>query len=327
MVGSKQAIAATSATAGQDLVLKALGVGEGDDVLSPTISFMTTAAVPLWNRCGSRLVDVDPATLCIDPDDVRRRLTPRTRVVTTVNYTGIPADHAAIRAVDDGFILGDCAHSCYTPGAGRGGDAAIWSFQATKTMPCGDGGMITTDDTELYERIVPLTWLGISSTYSRTQRADSPTGRPGYSWDYDIEVLGYKAYMIDLTAAIALKQMRRLPANLEHRRHIQRRYNDELGDVLEPPAWSETVQLYAARVGEDRCDALIDYLADKRIHTSVHCKPLRSYPVVRQEWDFPVADREWRRLISLPCHAGVTDDDIDYAVRWVRRFFAEQEGQ
>jgi perosamine synthetase len=319
MVGAKHAIAVTSATAGQDLVLKALDI-KGADVVSPTLSFMTTAAVPLWNDCTSTLVDVDPERLCIDPEDVKRALTPNTRVVTTVNYAGIPAPHEEIRSFYDGFILEDCAHSCFTPGAGRGGDAAVWSFQATKTMPCGDGGMITTDDTVLFEKIIPLTWLGISSTYSRT-KGENPTGRPGYSWDYDIQVLGYKAYMIDLTAAIALEQMKKLPRNLEIRRHVQLRYNEALSDVLQPPAWSETVQFYAARVDPSVRDELIDYLADKKIHTSVHYKPLHHHPIVAQTREFPVADSEWRRLISLPCHAGMTDDDIDYVIHWVWEFF------
>ena len=118
MVGAKHAIAVTSATAGQDLVLKALGV-KGCDVISPTISFMTTAAVPLWNDCTSTLVDVDPVTLCLDPADVQRALRPDTKVITTVNYAGVPAPHDELRSFYDGFILEDCAHSCYTPGAGR----------------------------------------------------------------------------------------------------------------------------------------------------------------------------------------------------------------
>ncbi len=319
LVGAKYAVAVTSATAGQDLILKALGI-KGVDVISPTISFMTTAAVPLWNDCTSTLVDVDPATLCLDPDDVRRALTPATRVVVAVNYAGVPARYDEIRSHYDGFILEDCAHSCYTPGAGQGGDAAVWSFHATKTMPCGDGGMITTDDPDLYEKLVPLTWLGISSTYTRLI-GDNPTGRPGYSWDYDINVLGYKCYMNDLTAAIGLQQMQKLDANLAIRRHVQQRYNEALGDILQTPVWSDTVQFYAARVDAAIRDLLIDYLADKNIHTSVHYKPLHNYPVVAQNRAFPVADREWKRLISLPCHAGVTDEDIDYVVYWVREFF------
>jgi perosamine synthetase len=320
MVGAKYAVAVTSATAGQDLILKAKGIRDAD-VISPTISFMTTAAVPLWNACTSTLADVTPDTLCIDPEDVRRALRPETKAVIVVNYAGVPAPVHAIREFYDGLIIEDCAHSCYTPGAGRNGDAAVWSFQATKTMPVGDGGMITTDDESLYEALQPLIWLGITSTYSRTTGGDNPTGRPGYSWDYDINVLGYKAYMTDLTAAIGLEQMKKLPANLVHRRAIQAQYNALLSDVVEPPAWSETVQFYSARVPAPHRDGLIDYLADKKIHTSVHYKPLHQHSVVAQARDFPVADAEWQRLISLPCHNGMSESDIAYVVYWVREFF------
>ena len=186
---------------------------------------MTTAAVPLWNNCTSNIVDVLDDTLCIDPEDVRRNLKPNTKAVIAVNMAGVPAPIDEIREFYDGFILEDCAHSCYTPGAGSKGDAAVWSFQAVKTMPCGDGGMITTNDKELYEKLVPLTWLGITSTFSRTNKLGD---KPGYSWDYDIDVLGYKCYMIDLQAAIALEQMKKLPKHLEWRRHIQECYNQEL---------------------------------------------------------------------------------------------------
>ena len=201
MVGAKYAVAVTSATAGQDLVFKAKGI-TNVDVINPTISFMTTAVVPLWNNCTSNIVNVREDDLNIDPDDVKRSLKYNTDAIIAVNHAGVPAPISDLRNFFDGFILEDCAHSCYTPGAGMHGDAAVWSFQAVKTMPTGDGGMITTNDKNLFEKLVPMTWLGISSTFSRTQNG------PGYSWDYEVDVLGYKCYMIDLTAAIGLEQMK-----------------------------------------------------------------------------------------------------------------------
>lgn len=316
MVGAKHAIAVTSNTHGQDLVLKALGITSGD-VVNPTISFMTTAVVPLWNGCSSNIVDVDPIALNIDPEDVRRSLRADTRAVIAVNHAGVPAPIDEIRQFFDGPIIEDCAHSCYTPGAGTKGDVAIWSFQAVKTMPTGDGGMITLDDDDLYERLNSMTWLGISSTYSRV----SQNASPGYAWDYEVDILGYKCYMIDLTAALGLVQMRKLDDNLRWRRHIQSRYNAELSENIQRPAWSETVQYYCARVDDKKRDSLIDYLASKKIHTSVHFKPLHSYKVTRQERLYPVADREWKRLISLPCHNAMSEEDIDYVVYWVNSFF------
>ena len=328
MVGAKYAVAVNSATSGQDLVLKALGIKDCD-IINPTISFMTTAVVPLWNNCTSNIVDVDPVTMCLDPEDVRKSLKPNTKAIIAVNQAGVPAPIDEIRKFYDGLIIEDCAHSCYTEGAGTKVDVAVWSFQAVKTMPCGDGGMITTNDKELYDKLVPMTWLGITSTYSRVKKDDGLTGKPGYSWDYEVDLLGYKCYMIDLQAAICLEQMKKLPKNLEWRRHVQKRYNEELGDVIQAPPHSETVQYYCAKVDPEVRDDLIDYLADKKIHTSVHFKPLHLYNVVKDmnQRDYPVANVEWKKLISLPCHPGMNDEDIDYVVYWVLQYFKDNAPQ
>ena len=320
MVGAKYAVAVSSATHGQDLIFKALNIKDCD-VIYPTISFMTTAVVPLWNNCTTNIVDVDPYTMCIDPEDVRRSLKPNTNAMIVVNQAGVPADVDSIRQFYDGFILEDCAHSCYTPGAGTKGDIAVWSFQAVKTMPCGDGGMITLNDKELYEKLVSMTWLGITSTYSRVKNVHS--GKPGYSWDYEVDLLGYKCYMIDIMASICLQQMKKLPKHLEWRRHIQKRYNTELADCIQAPPHSETVQYYCAKVPPDHRDSLIDYLASKNIHTSVHFKPLHRYNVVKgmNQREYPVADVEWKKLISLPCHPAMTEEDITYVIYWVKEYF------
>ena len=324
LVGAKYAVAVNSATTGQDLVFKAMGIKDCD-VINPTMSFITTAVVPLWNNCTSNIVDVLDDTLCIDSDDVKRNLKSNTNALIAVNLAGIPAPINEIRQFYDGFILEDCAHICYTPGAGLAGDAAVWSFQAVKTMPCGDGGMITTNNKELYEKLVPMTWLGITSTYSRVKKDDGLTGKPGYSWDYEIDILGYKCYMIDLQAAICLEQMKKLPKHLEWRRYIQKRYNEELSGLIRIPEHSETVQHYAARVPSMERDDLIDYLADKKIHTSVHYKPLHNHSIVKQNRDYPVADREWKKMVSLPCHPGMTEEDIEYVVYWIKEFYGERK--
>lgn len=325
MVGAKFAIAVTSASHGQDLIFKAMNFNEVD-VINPTISFMTTAVVPLWNNCTSNIVDVDSISLNIDVLDVKKSLKNNTNVIIAVNNAGVPAPINAIRDFFNGFIIEDCAHSCYFPGAGKQGDAAVWSFQAVKTMPTGDGGMITTDSEELYNKILPLTWLGISSTYSRIrdQAKNNLIAVPGYTWDYEIEVLGYKAYMIDITAALGLVQMKKLDANLSWRRNIQNRYNSDLHESVQRPAWTETVQYYGARVSSEIRDELIAFLASKLIHTSVHYKPLHLHPLTKQNRTYPIADVEWLKLISLPCHNAMTNEDIDYVIYWVNYFLASK---
>jgi len=320
MVGAKHAIAVTSNSHGQDLVMKAMGLDMGLDVISPTISFIATGIIPLWNMCSSTLADVDPVNLNIDPQSVRKLRRNNTKMVTAVNLAGVPADIDGIREFYNGFILEDCAHSCYVPGAGKKGDVAVWSFQAVKTLPTGDGGMVTTDDTRLYNKMKDMTWFGVSSTWSRTQN------NSGYSWDYEVDVLGYKYYMIDLIAALGLSQLKKLPANLEWRRHIRDRYNIELNGIIKRPPLSETVQYYTVRVPQDIRGPFINYLADKKIHTSVHFKPLHKYDILKQSNShtaFPVADSVWPKLVSLPCHAGMTDEDISYVIYWVNNYFDE----
>ena len=334
LVGSKYAVAVTCNSHGQDLVMKAMGIKDAD-VISPTMSFMSTAIVQLWNNCTSNIVAKRRDDLNLDPLDVKKNLKKNTQAIIAVNMAGIPAPIDEIREFYDGLIIEDTAHSCYVEGAGKKGDVAVWSFQAVKTMPCGDGGMITTDDYDLYCKVKDMTWFGVSSTWSRAQ---GTSGKPGYAWDYQVDILGYKYYMIDIMAAICLEQMKKLPAHLERRRYIQSQYNEKLNERMIRPPHSDTVQYYIARIPEYRSyapdksggitasrDGLIDYLGSKNIHTSVHFKPLHKYGILRQTnyRDYPVADNIWESLISLPCHPAMTDEDIDYVIYWVNKYFEE----
>lgn len=325
LVGSKYAIAVTSNSHGQDLVMKALGI-KNRDVINPTISFMATAMIPIWNDCTTNIVDVDPFNMNINPDDVKKHLTPKSDVLIAVNQAGVPAPIDDIRKFYDGYIIEDCAHSCYTSGAGLKGDCAVWSFQAVKTMPSGDGGMITLNDEKLYNKLKEMTWFGVSSTFSRVNKNDSVTGKPGYTWDYEVDKVGYKCYMIDLTAALCLSQLKKLPDMLKWRRHVQTRYNNELCEQVIRPPFSDTVQYYCAKVPHQHRDNLIDYLANKKIHTSVHFKPLHKFEIIQKYLTYPnrkynIADYEWLGLISLPVHNAMNDDDISYVIYWINKYF------
>ena len=317
MVGHKYAIAVTSNSHGQDLIMKAMGF-KGIDVINPAISFIASAIIPLWNDCTSNIVDVQRDNLCIDPDDVDKYKKSNSEVLIAVDMAGVFADYRKLRKSFGGFILQDCAHSCWAPGAGLSGDAAVWSFQAVKTMPAGDGGMITTNDKQLADRCREMTWFGVSSTW---ERAQGLSGKPGYSWDYEVDLVGYKCNMTDIIAAICLEQMKKLPKHLEFRRHVQERYNAELHPSIQRPPHSETVQYYVSRVPSEHRDSLIDYLADKKIHTSVHYKPLYKYGPLKQDRNYPVSEAEWLKFVSLPCHKRMEEEDIDYVVYWVNQYF------
>ena len=324
MVGAKYAIAVTSNSVGQDLVLKAHNITECD-VISPTISFIATGVIPLWNNCNSVLCDVEKSTCNLDPLDVKKNITPETKAIVIVNYAGIPAKVDQLREIFDGLIIEDCALSCYAPGAGSKGDVAVWSFQAVKTMSCGDGGMITTNSKSLHDKLRTMTNFGIPlSTYNRSANTSSKSTinlAPGYVWDYEVTSLGYKAYMNDLQASICLEQLTKLENFLEIRRNIQRRYNEALSEYIKIPMWSDTAQFYSTRVDTKNRDLLMNYLSTKRIHTTVHFKPLHLHPILRQNRKYPVANQEWKKLISLPCHSAMTDQDTDYVIFWVKEYF------
>ncbi len=325
MVGAKYAIAVTSNSHGIDLVLKAKGINNGN-IINPAISFVATAMIPIWNGCYSNVVDVDSETLCLTAETVFDAITPETRAVIAVNMAGYPAPIDEIREIYHGFIIEDCAHSCYVEGAGTNGDVAVWSFQAVKTMPCGDGGMITTDSDDLYNKMNSMTWFGVSSTYSRV---NGMTGSAGYAWDYEIDDIGYKCYMIDIQAAICLEQMKKLPSNLIWRRHVRDRYNSLLHWIIRRPMLSETVQYYYIRVPKIDRDPLIDYLADKKIHTSVHFKPLYKYKAIKKHLEqrnrkYPISENEWQSLLTLPCHGGMTEADIEYVIFWINHYFNDR---
>jgi perosamine synthetase len=136
--------------------------------------------------------------------------------------------------------------------------------------------------------------------------------------------------MIDINAAICLEQMKKLPKILDWRRHIQKRYNKSLCEQVERPPHTETVQYYCAKVPAEHRGDLIDYLASKNIHTSVHFKPLHKYDIIQKhlthkDREWPNAEREWKRLISLPVHPAMTEEDIDYVIYWVNQYFKEKK--
>ena len=149
--------------------------------------------VPLWNNCKSILCDVDLKTNNLDPLSVKQNVNKNTKAIIAVNYSGIPSDIDKIREHYNGLIIEDCALSYYTDGAGLKGDIAVWSFQAVKTMPTGDGGLITTNSKKIYDRLKLLTNFGIpADTYQRSVDKKSNKITTSYVWDFNISSIDTK---------------------------------------------------------------------------------------------------------------------------------------
>jgi len=324
-VGSRYAIACNSGTTALDLCLKAYGI-KGGELITTAFTFVSDAIVGEWNGMDVTFGDIDKDTFCLDPNSLE--VTDKTKAIIAVDSHGRLADIDGIRqkARQDingcGYtcplIIEDAAHAMYTPEAGKKGDITIWSFQAVKSLPAGDGGMITTNDDKIYKRLRTLTWLGVEkSTY---ERADLKK----YSWDYDItQAEGIKGYMNDLTAVICLSQLERLEEMTAKRRAIQSCYNEAFREMkqIELPVFSHTCQYYTMKC-KDR-DKLSDYLADNGIATSVHFKPLSEMTYWKKavKRPLPVTSTVWLELLTLPVHQALTWKEVEYIIKMVKKFY------
>jgi len=314
-VGSKYAIGVNSGTTALDLCLKAYGIKDGELITTP-MTFVSDAIVGEWNGMDVTFGDIDPDSLCLDPKSLV--VTDKTKAIITVDSHGRLADIDGLRKIFSGLIIEDAAHAMLTPGAGKKGDITIWSFQAVKTLPTGDGGMITTNDEKIYKRLRTLTWLGVEKhTYERSE------GKR-YTWDYDItQSEGIKGYMNDLSSVIGLGQLYRLEEMNAKRRAIQSVYNDAFrtNTHIKIPMYSHTVQYYTMKC--DRRDELSDYLATKEIATSVHFKPLSEMTYWKKAIKHPlsITDSIWKELLTLPCNDGLTWKQVEYIISCVKEFY------
>jgi len=334
-VGAPHAVALNSATAALHLALEALGVGEGDEVIVPTWTFAASAEVVAYLRGRVVLVDVDPVTLSITPEIALAAVTPRTKAVIAVHFAG--REHQIDRLVAALEPLGipvveDAAHALPSRIerlggrlAGTIGRVGAYSFYATKTITTGEGGMLVTADEALANRARQMSLHGISRDAWKRYAA-------GGSWYYEVEDAGFKDNMTDIAAALGLVQLSRADKLLTARRALVAAYRAGFAaagvlDVLDLPedaadgshAWHLfVVRLHLDALTLDRA-AVIDALSARGIGTSVHFIPLHKHPYHRRVggWtpqQFPVAEREYPRAISLPLWPGMTDVDTDRVV-------------
>ncbi|HET7296821.1 MAG TPA: DegT/DnrJ/EryC1/StrS aminotransferase family protein, partial [Gemmatimonadales bacterium] len=323
-LGAPGALALNSCTAGLHTALAALGIGPGDEVMRTPITF--TASVNVIEHVGARpvLVDVEPDTLNIDPAAVAAAVTPRTKAILPVHYAGHPADLDALHAVARSAglaVVEDAAHAVPARYKGRlvgsGDNPVAFSFYATKNLTTAEGGMLTGAPAFL-ERARVLSLHGMSRDAWR--RYDK-----GGSWRYEVLAPGFKYNMTDIQASLGLWQLKKLARFQERRREVVRLYGDAFRDeaALELPVERPDVEhawhLYvlrlrpgALRIGRDR---FIEELTARNIGTSVHFIPIHLHPYYRDKYGyapdrFPVALGNYERMVSLPLHPGLSDDDV-----------------
>jgi perosamine synthetase len=333
LVGTRHGVAVNSATAALHLALAAVGVGEGDEVIVPTMTFAATSEVVLYLRAKPVLVDCTPDTLNIDPAAIAAALTPRTRAIIPVHFAGQPCDGEAILSLarrHDLRVIEDAAHALPACDGARMiggiGDITCFSFYATKTITTGEGGMATTDNIEWADKMRMLSLHGISHDAWKRYSAEG-------SWYYEIMNVGYKYNLTDLAASIGLEQLKKCRGFAAARRRIAEAYNDGFADLAEirtpvcragvQHAWHlYVIQLELERLSIDRRE-FIEALRQRHIGASVHFIPLHLHPYYRRTFgyrpaDFANATAVYPRIVSLPIYPNMSDDDIDDVIAAVR---------
>ena len=331
-VGAPHAVALNSCTAALHLGLAAWGIGPGDEVIVPTMTFAATANVV--EHLGARpvLVDIKPSDLNVDPIAIERAINRHTRAIIPVHFAGQPCDMDPIMelAAAHGLkVLEDAAHAL--PAAYRStrvgniSDATCFSFYANKTMTTGEGGMLTTADEDLAGRVRVISLHGLS------KEAGNRYAFAG-SWEYQVVAAGYKNNMTDMAASLGIEQLRRAPEFHENRSLIVERYREAFRAIPEVAplhmaddrdhAWHLfVIKLDLERLSIDRAE-FIAQMKESGVGASVHFKPLHLHPFYRETYsldpaDLPVATDTFGRIISLPLFPTMTDAEVDRVIEVV----------
>lgn len=343
-IGSNvKAVAVNSATAGLHLALEALGIGEGDEVIAPTLTFTATVEVVRYLGGHPRIVDIDPTTLNIDPRAVEATITPQTKAIIVVHYGGLACPMDEIFAIADRHgipVIEDAAHAF--PATYRGNvigslrsAATIFSFYANKTMTTGEGGMIISRDDAIIDRVKKMRLHGIDRDAFDRFRSERP------SWYYEVIAPGYKYNMTDVAAALGLVQLSRIDEFVARRESIAERYHAAWGElpVILPPqapqgerhAW----HIYALRlkwpeVTEADRNSVIERLSRAGVGTSVHYVPLHKHPYWRDRYcltpeQYPNAEQVYKAIFSVPLYTAMTDEQVEKVIAEVRRAIIDQK--
>lgn len=333
-LGCKHAVGVSSCTAGLHLSLNALDVGEGDEVITTPFTFVSTANVILHTGAVPMLVDIDTETYDIDPNGIEDAVTDKTKVLLPVHYAGNPCEMDEILRISQKHGLSVVEDAAHAMGAtyrdkrvGTIGDMTAFSFYATKNLTTGEGGLVTTNNDKLAEKIRLLRLHGMTrDAWKRYQAAGS--------WYYEVLAPGYKCNMTDIQASMGIHQLKKLEQMQRKREDIAKRYSETFEDIpgIVRPIVSEHVKhawhLYPILLDLDLFkvdrNAFVEALKAENIGTSVHFIPVHLHPYYRDRFgfrrgDFPNSEYVFEREISLPIYPKMTDSDVEDVIAAVTK--------
>lgn len=331
--GVRHAVALSSGTAALHACLHSLGLGSGDEVILPSISFAATANAVLYQRAKPVFAEVSQETLLIDTTDVENKLTEKTKAVIAVDYAGQPCSYEALRAIADNKHLALIADACHSLGAtyqdrpvGTLADCSCFSFHPVKLITTGEGGMVTTNDTALADRIRSFRNHGFSKDHLERARENT--------WYYEMTDLGHNYRITDLQCALGLSQLPRMLAFIERRRGIARLYDLALEEITavkplgKEPERTHAYHLYVVRLELDQLNAdrdlVLKALRAEGVGANVHYMPIYLHPYYMEHSGgrpglCPRSEKVFESLLSLPIFPGMRDHDVDDVVEALKK--------
>jgi UDP-4-amino-4-deoxy-L-arabinose-oxoglutarate aminotransferase len=324
LTGARQAVALNSATAGMHLMLTAMNLRQGDEVITPSVTFASTINMIALRQAKPVFVDIDYDTLNINCDLIEEKISSKTKAIIPVHFAGVPADMDQINHLARKYhlaVIEDAAHAvgAYYKGihAGGFGHAAIFSFHPIKNITTGEGGMITLNDAGLERKLRLLRFHGIErDAWKRYGKGGNPS--------YDIMEPGYKYNMPDLLAALGLAQMERWKELNARRQQLARLYLDGLRglnglDLPQVPSYDHihAWHLFIVKIKDFSRDAFMQKLADYNIGYGLHFTPAHELSYVKARYGagadlLPETNRAADKIISLPLFPDMTEDDVQY---------------
>lgn len=329
--GALEGASVSSGTAALHTAVYAAGIGKGDEVIVPPMTFAATANAVLYQGGRPVFVDVNPDTLLIDVSKVEQKINGKTKAIISVDYAGQPCDYDALRKLAADHHLSFISDACHALGAeykgekvGKQADISVFSFHPVKGVTTGEGGMVLTNRRNLAKRSKLFRNHGINRTFRERESKET--------WYYEMVDLGFNYRLSDIQCALGISQLKRLPAGLKRRREVAAAYDDAFSqqELVRPlgivPYGVHAYHLYVVSVNTKMTTRAKLYasLRGQGIGVNVHYIPVHLHPYYREHLGTskgmcPVAEKAYEEIISLPMYVTLTDDEVQRVVEAVRR--------
>jgi perosamine synthetase len=324
-IGAKHAVAVSSGTAALHCAMYALGIGPGDEVILPPITFAATSNCICYLGATPIFVDVEKDTLLLDAKLVEKAINPKTKAIIGVDYAGHPCDWDTLKKIADKYGLCLVSDSCHALGAeyknqkiGSIVDLTVFSFHPVKHITTGEGGMITTNSAEMDSKIRAFRNHGITTDHKQREEQGA--------WFYEMEHLGYNYRITDIQCALGINQLNKLDGFINRRRQIASFYDEafehqeNIAPLVVKKNSKHSYHLYVIKISENSRNSretVFEILRQRGIGVNVHYIPVHLHPYYRKKFNYhegicPIAEEEYRRILSLPMWSGLSNTEIEF---------------